>query len=127
MAKEKLWSFWAQSYDRLWVQRYSLGPTRREVLQALQGILKKEKPYKILDVGCGIGEILRDIQRTFPDFQLQLTGIDFSSGMINRAQSLSEGIRYQKMDVNNLGAWQETFDIIICTHSFPYYPHQRET
>lgn len=126
MAKEKLWSFWAQSYDRLWVQRYSLGPTRREVLQALQGILKKEKPYKILDVGCGIGELLRDIQRTFPDFQLQLTGIDFSSGMINKAQSLSEGIRYQKMDVNNLGAWQETFDIIICTHSFPYYPHQRE-
>lgn len=126
MAKEKLWSFWAQGYDRLWVQKYSLGPTRREVLQALQGILKKDQPYKILDVGCGIGELLRDIQRTFPQLQLQLTGIDFSPGMIARAQSLSEGISYQEMDVNNLGVWQERFDIIICTHSFPYYQKQRE-
>ena len=39
MAKEKLWSFWAQSYDRLWVKIF-LGPTRREVLLSFTGILK---------------------------------------------------------------------------------------
>lgn len=127
MDKEKLWSFWAQGYDRLWVQKYSLGPTRREVLRALQRILKKDQPYKILDVGCGIGELLRDIQRAFLGFKLELTGIDFSPGMIKRAQALSKGIEYIQMDVKNLGAWQENYDLIICSHSFPYYINQRET
>ena len=126
MAKEQVWDFWARDYEKLWVQKYSLQPTRREVINQLKDILKEDRSYKILDIGCGIGQLLLDIQGYFDRCQLELTGIDFSQGMINKAKANSKNIRYLQMDVSEIRSLTETFDIIICTHSFPYYQDQRK-
>ncbi len=124
MNKEKVWDFWAKRYENLWVQRVSLEPTRREILKYLEKILRKDKRYRILDVGCGIGQTLREIEDRFKEYDLELMGIDFSSEMIQRAKDLSKDICYKQMDVKDIDSLNKEFDIIICTHSFPYYEDQ---
>ncbi len=124
MTKQTIWDFWAKRYENLWVQRVSLAPTRREILIYLKNILVKDKKYKILDVGCGTGQLLRDIQQ-FEGYNLQLYGIDFSKEMIERGKTLGGDINYQQLKVEELEKIKDTFDIVICTHSFPYYKEQR--
>lgn len=124
MNKEKIWDFWAKRYDRLWVQKVSLGPTRKQIVLYLKKILKEDKAYRILDVGCGIGQTLRDIQSTFKDYPIELFGIDFSKEMIGRAKMMSQDIAYEQIDVMNIDMLKKKYDIIICTHSFPYYKDQ---
>lgn len=125
MNKQRLWDFWARRYEGLWVQKVSLAPTRRELLKSLKRILKEDKKYAILDVGCGIGQVLREIQDEFKHYDIELMGIDFSSEMIERSKTLSKDISYRQMDVKNIEGLNKSFDIIICTHSFPYYENQK--
>lgn len=40
------------------------------------------------------------------------------------AREYGRGIDYQEMDVSHMGNISGKFDIIICTHSFPYYKDQ---
>ncbi|WP_051569356.1 class I SAM-dependent methyltransferase [Alkaliphilus transvaalensis] len=124
MSRQKLWDFWALHYEKLWVQKVSLTPTRREVIKLLEGILKKGNQYKILDVGCGIGQLLREIKDHFEGFDLELVGVDFSKEMIERAKVSRDTIVYHHLDVNEIDTLDSSFDIIICTHSFPYYENQ---
>lgn len=125
MNKEKIWDFWAKRYEKLWVQRVSLEPTRREILLYLDRLLIKGEKYRILDVGCGIGQTLREIKYRFDDYDIELLGIDFSKEMIDRAKSLGDDICYQQIDVKDIHVLRGKFDVIICTHSFPYYEDQR--
>jgi len=82
------------------------------------------KRYSILDVGCGTGQLLREIEAEFAEYDLELTGIDFSKSMVNRATSMGGNIRYPQLDVSDIDSLGKGFDIIICTHSFPYYERQ---
>jgi radical SAM superfamily enzyme YgiQ (UPF0313 family) len=119
------WNFWAKRYERLWVQRYSLRPTRRQILSYLAAILDQERVWRILDVGCGTGQTLREIREAFPTYRLELTGVDSSPAMICQAQKATpKEISLQVMDVEQLDALAHNYDVVICTHSFPYYPRQ---
>ncbi|MDW7674376.1 MAG: class I SAM-dependent methyltransferase [Bacillota bacterium] len=124
MNRQVIWDFWAKRYDQLWVQKYSLGPTRREILLYLKRQLKADKKYRILDVGCGTGQLLREIKAELAEYKLELLGIDFSKEMTQQARGKGDGISYRQMDVRDISNLQEEFDIIICTHSFPYYGDQ---
>ncbi len=121
------WNFWAKRYEGLWVQRYSLGPTRRQILRYLENILDKERVWRILDVGCGTGQTLREVSTTFADYQLELVGVDGSVEMVRQAQGKSTGeISFTVLDVEQLDDLGQDYDVVICTHSFPYYPRQGE-
>jgi len=118
----RIWDFWSDKYEKLWVQKYSLTPSRRRIVNRLKRIIKtKNKKYSILDAGCGTGQLLRDIQKGFKDFDIELTGIDFSSGMIAEARAKSRNIGYMISNIEEYTGSQENYDIIVCSHSFPYY------
>lgn len=122
MQGSRIWDFWADKYERLWVQKYSLAPTRKRIISRLrQLITDKNRSYRILDSGCGTGQLLRDIGREFGSFDLDLTGIDYSTGMIAEAAGKSENIRYAVSDIEEFGEGKKAYDIIVCSHSFPYY------
>jgi ubiquinone/menaquinone biosynthesis C-methylase UbiE len=74
-----IWNFWANKYDRLWVQKYSLKPTRNYILSSLSDIKKDEK-VKLLDLGCGPGELISELTEKFNN--MEITGIDFSEKML---------------------------------------------
>jgi len=115
----KLWDFWAGKYHGLWVQKYSLKPTRDYILQVMGELGKREEPVRILDVGCGPGELMAELQSQFE--KAELTGIDFSSGMLAISRQKNKRAKHLKMDVADLGTLKERYQVIVCTHSLPYY------
>ena len=48
--KYEVWEKLAHKYNNLWVQKYSLGPTRREVKKIVLPLLEKNNELKILDI-----------------------------------------------------------------------------
>lgn len=113
-----IWNFWADKYDKLWVQKYSLKPTRDYITSALSNINNNDK-MEILDLGCGPGELISEITEKFNN--IEVTGIDFSEKMLEISNKRNPFAAHIKMDVEELNKLDNKFDIIICTHSLPYY------
>jgi len=117
-----IWDFWAPRYERLWAQRYSLGPGRDLILDQL--FHSAPKARRILDLGCGVGQLARAIARERP--KAEVVGLDVTPSMIERAK--------RDYSANNLvfhlGPLEslphgDGFDAIVSTHAFPYLPDKR--
>lgn len=117
--RSELWDFWAKKYDRLWVQKYSLKPTRDYITAVIEKNRSSEEPIKLLDVGCGPGELIEQLDNNFDN--IEMTGIDFSNGMLKVSRLRNQNATHIKMDVADLYRLKNKFDIIVCTHSLPYY------
>ena len=117
----KLWDFWADRYSRLWVQKVSLGPTRDYVISELKEIAIGRNT--LLDLGCGPGELLYEIGEKFP--QLELTGVDYSPRMLELSQQRNGKAQHILMDAVDLDKLETRYDIIVCTHSLPYYSNPK--
>jgi ubiquinone/menaquinone biosynthesis C-methylase UbiE len=74
------------------------------------------KNIKILDVGCGNGDLLGEIKKKYSDCELY--GIDFAEGIIQNAKNLYPEINFLVDDVENLSFADNEFDIIIAKHVF---------
>lgn len=118
----KLWDFWADRYSRLWVQKVSLGPTRECVLSEIKEIALGRKT--LLDLGCGPGELLSEIGEIFP--QLELTGVDYSPRMLEVSQQRNDKAKHILLDAADLDTLEGRYDIVVCTHSLPYYSNPKE-
>ncbi len=116
--KLKIWNFWADKYDKLWVQKYSLRPTRKYILNAVSKIYQNDI-INILDLGCGSGQLINELYGNFNN--IEITGIDFSEKMLESSKVKNPNARHIKLDVDELYKLKGNFDIIICTHSLPYY------
>lgn len=80
------------------------------------------KGKRILDIGCGTGELILQIFNK--DTSYQLTGLDLSSEMLKTAKNkLGINADFVSGDAENLPFEDKTFDIIICNDSFHHYPH----
>ncbi len=111
----EIWDFWAKRYNKLWVQKYSLRPTREYLLKLnLQG-----SNIKILDLGCGPGQLIEELHKK--DQSYRITGLDFSEKMLKLSKEKNPKASHIKMDVIDLNKIDEKFNIIFCTHSMPYY------
>ena len=119
--KYQAWEKLAHRYNDQWVQKYSLRPTRREVKKYVLPLLEKNKELKILDVGCGTGQLISEISELYPS--VDYLGIDVAKNMIRVARESNRGakIRFLNVSVDDF-VCDEQFDVIICTHAFPYFP-----
>lgn len=113
----KRYTRFAKFYDFLqWpLEILHLNTLRREVISHASG--------KILEVGIGTGKNLR----YYPQ-ESNLTGIDFSSGMLNIARKKAHRMRLLqceliKMDIEAMAFSDNTFDTIISTFVFCTVPH----
>lgn len=113
-----IWNFWADKYDKLWVQKYSLKPTRNYIVKALSKYIKNDG-IKVLDLGCGTGELIFELTNKFNKFEV--TGIDFSEKMIEISKKRNPSAKHLQMDASELYILDSKYDIIVCTHSMPYY------
>ncbi|MCR3922897.1 MAG: methyltransferase domain-containing protein [Firmicutes bacterium] len=120
-----VWDFWARGYDRLWVQKVSLAPTRRLLLHELREQLYCQDTLSILDVGCGTGQLVQSLL-TYNE-KLSVVGIDSSQKMIDAAleKKLAQATFVQG-DAMQLPFADASFDIITCSHSLPYYQDQQK-
>lgn len=74
-------------------------------------------PLRILDLGCGTGEITRRLAQRYP--QATLLGIDILDGNLERARAMDDAggrIRYAQGDAFALDRGDAEFDLVACRH-----------
>lgn len=77
---------------------------------------------KLLDVGCGTGNLLSRIRLEYDD--VEIAGVDLSPDMLEIARKkLGDKVNLRVGDSEDLPFPDDNFDMIICTDSFHHYPH----
>jgi SAM-dependent methyltransferase len=87
------------------------------VERTLQGFIGGQPGLEILEVGCGTGHWLEflHVQGTHP------TGLDFSAGMLTRAQTRLSGIPLVRGTAEGLPWQAEFFDRVFCVNAFHHF------
>lgn len=88
-----------------------------ESAKCMAGYLDGPDIKRVLDVATGTGNLALEIARTFPG--MQVTGIDFSSGMLAQAlaKAEAEGIsnaEFLEMDMHEITLPDNHFDAAVC-------------
>lgn len=107
------WDLYETVYNRLWVQKVSLKPTRERIVERLKQLQLPEPT--LMDMSCGTGQLLDTIQEQLP--QIKTIGIE-PSRLGNVAQKNGHEIMVNTMETLTLN---RQFGCICCTHAFPYY------
>lgn len=126
----RIWDFWARYYDQLWVQTYSLGPTRKLVIREVEGLFRipqkaVDQPVQHLDVGCGSGQLIAELIAGFTPQAITCTGLDASRKMIEQARDKGLAAEFYLGDAHKLPFEDAAFDLVTCCHSLPYYHNQQ--
>jgi ubiquinone/menaquinone biosynthesis C-methylase UbiE len=91
-------------------------------------VLTKAELYngiRILDLGCGTGQLLFTISDLLDDYELR--GLDWNQNRIETAQANIENgqnIDFVTGDVSRLPFESTHFDIVTCTNTFVYVEHK---
>ena len=80
--------------------------------------LLKNGSGKVLEIGCGPGNITRYLMKKRPDLILMAT--DVSPKMIDRAKLNVPNVHFQVKDCRDLGSLNEVYDAVICGFTLPY-------
>ncbi|MBL0336671.1 MAG: class I SAM-dependent methyltransferase [Chitinophagaceae bacterium] len=73
---------------------------------------------RILDLGCGPGNITRYLLTKNPGYKI--LGFDIAPNMIKLAKQNNPGASFQVMDIREIGKMEAEYDGIICGFSLPY-------
>lgn len=73
---------------------------------------------KILEIGCGPGNISKYLLSKRPDFDI--LGIDIAPNMIELAKKNNPTASFAVMDSRNINEIQSKFDAIVCGFCLPY-------
>jgi len=121
-AESIFFDLWSATYDRPGLQQAAYRPVHNAVLARLEGA----HPARILDLGCGTGQLTERLATTFPD--ANVVGADLSNGMIERAAERlvdDDTAGFVRADAQHLPLAGGTFDVVTCTESFHWYADQR--
>ena len=84
-------------------------------------VVKTKPEGSLLDVGCGGGWFLRDVNKKYP--HLKLTGCDLSEPMLVYSKNLlGDNATIVKGDAQNLPFQDNSFDYITSTLAFHHFP-----
>ncbi|MDY7036855.1 MAG: glycosyltransferase [Thermodesulfobacteriota bacterium] len=75
----------------------------------------------ILELGCGTGDLLHALKPK------RGVGIDFSQGMLKIARTRYPDLEFQEADIEHIGDWQETFDVLIMSDMIGHLQDIEET
>jgi SAM-dependent methyltransferase len=99
----------------LLLRRENVHRLLREILAAANGA---RGPLRILDVGCGTGDVLDGIPRT----RVRVTGIDFVREMVATAARGHPDDRFVVGDAASLPVAAESIDVVVCLGVLEYLP-----
>ncbi len=116
-------SRWADTYDRSILQRLVFAPLQHAVVE--RAARELGSACRILDAGCGTGQLLRRLAQRFPD--AVLTGVDPAADMVRRArQAVSDGVpvTFAEARAEHLPFGDASFDLVTTTMSFHHWGDQ---
>lgn len=91
-------------------------PLDRELLDRFAERARDRGP--VYDIGCGPGLVARYLH----DRQVQITGVDLSLGMVERARTLNPGIDFVQGDMRSLGVPDGALGGIVGFYSIIHIP-----
>jgi ubiquinone/menaquinone biosynthesis C-methylase UbiE len=116
---------WSESYDRCVLQWLLFGPSHRALIRRIRAVAG-DRPFRILDVGCGTGLFAARIREALPN--AEVVGIDLVTGMLaegrRRWEYLAPEVMPVRGDSERLPFASGSFDFVTCANSFHHYPHQ---
>lgn len=111
---------WSRFYDLPFVQRAIYRPVQEAVLAEL----RRSKPRRVLDIGCGTGILATRVRSEFPASFVM--GCDFSHGMLTQATRRSRRVEWVRGDALHLPLGDASVDAVLSTESFHWFPdHDR--
>lgn len=84
--------------------------------------LIKERNAKILELGCGPGNITKYLLSKRPD--LNILGTDLAPNMIRVAKEVNPGARFELMDCRDVWKLKDKFDAVVIGFCMPYLPKE---
>ena len=101
--------------SRMSIYQYSIDP--KTFSKWLTEQIIPHNNVKILELGCGTGDLWKDLKDSFQNCEILLS--DFSEGMLEKTrENLGEnGFNYEIIDFHNIPYPDKTFDIIISNHN----------
>jgi len=122
MSHQSIWNFWAPRYKKLWVQKVSLKPTRMKVMACIEKAFPKKTIGAYIDIGCGVGELIAEIESEC--ITERSIGLDYAEAMIEIASRRPLKTQWYCEDIHQFET-ETAVDLVVCTHSFPYYKDQK--
>jgi len=115
------WFFdaWSRIYDLPLVQLATYRPVQSAVLR----VLREHPGPRVLDLGCGTGLFATRLRRELRS--VKVVGCDFSRGMLQQARARSHAVRWVQGDAGRLPFHDQTFDAIVSTEAFHWFPDQK--
>lgn len=110
----------------LWATTYDTGITNlffQHTIKRVKQLIDFKSDKKILDVGCGTGNLLLEIGKDHSSFELY--GIDISPKMIQIANSKIgklTNVKFQIGSGDSLPFESNCFDFVVCSHSLHHHP-----
>ncbi len=123
---------WAESYDRLVLNRFMFGPSHRAFIEELLQWRMRGGPerFDVLDVGCGTGGLAAMLIQS--RLAGRVAGLDYAEQMCRvargkAAEYAKDGSAvFARGDSEHLGFGAGSFDVVTCSNSFHHYPHQAD-
>ena len=116
---------WSRSYDKSILQLLLFGPSHRALIRRLKAKFG-DRPFRVLDVGCGTGVFAERMRRTLPN--AEVWGVDLVSAMLTKGEGRwkanSGRIVPIQGDSERLPFPSGSFDAVACANSFHHYPRQ---
>ncbi|WP_053992655.1 class I SAM-dependent methyltransferase [Mangrovimonas sp. TPBH4] len=109
----KVFNDCASMYDEKYRDISAYEPSVLKFCELLQ-----DQHSKILELGCGPGNVTLFIKERFPNFNV--SGKDLSPNMIDIAERNVPSANFEVMDCRDLESIQEVFDGMMCAFLFPY-------
>ncbi len=105
----------ADEYVRRIFHELDHKPFDREILSRFAERVRGLGP--VYDLGCGPGHVARYLQ----EHGLTVTGVDLSSGMVQRARELNPGIEFQQGDMRSLDVENASLAGIVAFYSIVHF------
>lgn len=94
------------------------GPFSSHLRRLLISQLHKISFKSLLDVGCGQGSFLLELQKIYPIVEIH--GVDFSSAAIDLARNKINNCKFSLLDITT-DALDEKFNVVICSEVLEHF------
>ena len=101
------------------VQYLQFADERGRPFSDLMRRVAAQHPATVVDLGCGPGNLTRDLARRWPD--AQVLGVDSSPEMIEQAQAQAEGVAFELGDLREWSA-AEPVDVLVSNATLQWLP-----
>jgi len=108
-----------QGWESGWDDMKKYGPFSRHLRRIIKQIIRPLEFESVLDVGCGQGSFLVELQAEFPG--IKPCGIDLSSSAVKLARERVPGGRFAVMDITEQ-ALHEKCDLVVCSEVLEHIP-----